>query len=42
VLRAVYFDSIRPSVALSAPMLSLADSASFSVAVAALWRGAAD
>jgi hypothetical protein len=32
VLRAVYFDSIRPSVALSAPMLSLADSASF------LWR----
>jgi hypothetical protein len=29
VLRAVYFDSIRPSVALSAPMLSLADSASF-------------
>jgi tetratricopeptide (TPR) repeat protein len=30
--RAVYLDSIRPSVALSAPMLSLADSASF------LWR----
>ena len=30
--RAIYFDNIRPSVALSAPMLSLADSASF------LWR----
>jgi tetratricopeptide (TPR) repeat protein len=30
--RAIYFDSIRPSVAQSAPMLSLADSASF------LWR----
>jgi hypothetical protein len=30
--KAVYFDSIRPSVALSVPMLSLADSASF------LWR----
>jgi hypothetical protein len=30
--RAIYLDSIRPSVALSAPMLSLADSASF------LWR----
>jgi hypothetical protein len=30
--KAIYFDSIRPSVAQSAPMLSLADSASF------LWR----
>ena len=30
--RAIYLDSIRPSVALSAPMLSLADAASF------LWR----